>query len=268
MKHTQLLLALTLSLSFFNFAYAGNSSTDEIEKYRELLSDGNPAEFAEIRGEELWQTKAGPKNVSLAECDLGKGPGVLAGAYVGLPKYFEDTKKVMDLEQRLIFCRMTLQGLTEKQATNAHFASAGHPSDIEPLVAYIAGQSKGMKVAISTKHPLEQKAYELGKKLFFYRAGSHDFACATCHSTSDGRIRLQQLSNLLNKKDAQDTYATWPAYRVSQGEVRTMQHRLSDCMRQQRFPEPNYASDTITSLIMYLAKNADGSIYAGPGIKR
>ena len=34
------------------------STTDEIAKYRQLLADGNPAELWEMRGEELWRTKA------------------------------------------------------------------------------------------------------------------------------------------------------------------------------------------------------------------
>jgi sulfur-oxidizing protein SoxA len=82
------------------------------------------------------------------------------------------------------------------------------------------------------------------------------------------RIRLQELPNLTNPAQARAAYTTWPAYRVSQGEVRTMQHRLNDCFRQQRFPVPDYASDTITALTMYLAKNADGGVYAGPALKR
>ena len=77
------------------------STTDEIAKYRQLLADGNPAELWEMRGEELWRTKAGPKNVSLEQCDLGKGAGVVKGAYAELPRYFKDVNKVMDLEQRL-----------------------------------------------------------------------------------------------------------------------------------------------------------------------
>ena len=82
------------------------------------------------------------------------------------------------------------------------------------------------------------------------------------------RIRLQDLPNLLNKSNAQAAYGTWPAYRVSQGEVRTMQHRLNDCFRQQRFPEPLYGSDVITAVTMFLAKSADGGVYNGPALKR
>jgi sulfur-oxidizing protein SoxA len=35
---------------------------------------------------------------------------VLKGAFVELPRYFADTKKVQDLESRLLTCMETLQG--------------------------------------------------------------------------------------------------------------------------------------------------------------
>jgi sulfur-oxidizing protein SoxA len=249
-------------------AMAQTSATDEIAKYRQMLADGNPAELWEMRGEELWKAKAGPKKVSLEQCDLGKGAGIVKGAYVELPRFFKDTGKVMDLEQRLVYCRMTLQGLSHEEAVKTPFGSTAKQSTIEPLVAYITSESRGMKMAVSTAHPLEKRAYEAGKQMFFYRGGSHDFACATCHSADGQRIRLQELPNILNKANAQAAYTTWPAYRVSQGEVRTMQHRLNDCFRQQRFPEPVYASEAITAMTMFLAKNAEGGVYAGPALKR
>jgi sulfur-oxidizing protein SoxA len=241
---------------------------DEIAKYRQLLADGNPAELWEMRGEELWLQKAGPNHVSLEQCDLGKGPGILKGAYAGLPRYFKDTKKVMDLEQRLMHCRITLQGLTAEQARAQPFGEVGAASDIEPMVAYITAQSRGIKMNVPMSHPEEKRAYEIGKKLFFYRGGSHDFSCASCHSADQMRIRLQDLPNLTTKAGAQAAYTTWPAYRVSQGEVRTMQHRLNDCYRQQRFPEPVYASEAITAITMFLARSANGGVYQGPALKR
>lgn len=255
-------LALTLS------AARADSSQDEIAKYRQLLADGNPAELWEMRGEELWAAKAGPKGVSLQQCDLGKGPGVVKGAYAELPRYFKDADKVMDLEQRLIHCRMTLQGLSREQATANPFGSAGNPSDIDAIVAYITSQSRGDKMAAPLSHPAEKRAYELGKRFFYYRGGSHDFACATCHSGDNKRIRLQELPNITKPAEAQAAYGSWPAYRVSQGEVRTMQHRLYDCLRQQRFPEPVYGSDLITAITMFLAKSAEGGTYNAPALKR
>lgn len=267
MRRTSMMLAGAAGLAVGAFALAQDQS-DEIAKYREMLAGDNPAELWEMKGEELWKAKAGPKQVSLEACDLGKGPGVLKGAYAELPRYFKDTGKVMDLEQRLMYCRMTLQGLSEEQATAAHFGSTEKPSDIEPMVAYITSQSRGIKMNVPMNHPQEKRAYELGKQLFYYRGGSHDFACASCHSADKMRIRMQDLPNLTKTKDAQSAYTTWPAYRVSQGEVRTMQHRLADCFRQQRFPEPMYGSEAITALTMFLARNANGGVYNGPALKR
>jgi sulfur-oxidizing protein SoxA len=249
-------------------ALAQQSATDDIAKYRQLLADGNPAELWEMQGAELWAKKTGPKNVSLEQCDLGKGPGVLKGAYAALPRFFADAAKVMDLEQRLAYCRINLQGLTREEAHKTPFGSTAKRSDIEALVAFITAESRGVPMAVSLAHPKEREAYEVGKQIFFYRAGSHDFACATCHSGNGQRIRLQDLPNILDKAGAQAAYTSWPAYRVSQGEVRTMQHRLYDCFRQQRFPEPVYASDVITAVTMFLAKNAEGGVYAGPALKR
>lgn len=259
-----LVIVIPMTISVF----AGNSSVEDSDVFEELMEDGNPADFKEMDGEALWHKKIAPNNVSLEQCDLGKGPGIIEGAYVELPRYFSDVNKVMDLEQRLIYCRTTIQGLTREEAVKTPFSNPGQTSDIEALVTYIVAASKGMKMAVKLEHPMEKDAYELGKKLFFYRAGSHDFGCVTCHQSDNKRIRLQKLPNLLRKNDAQATYATWPAYRISQGEVRTMQHRIRSCLRQQRSPNPKYASDAITAIMMFLAKNAEDGVYNAPAIKR
>jgi sulfur-oxidizing protein SoxA len=245
------------------------STSDEIAKYREMLADANPADLWEARGEAIWKEKRGPNEVSLERCDLGLGPGVVKGAYVRLPRYFADVNKVQDVEQRLATCMTTQQGFTMAEATKQPFgAGEKKRSTMEALVSYIAGASRGMKIEPGATHPKEIEAYEVGKKIFFYHGGPYDFSCATCHSASNKRIRLQDLPNFTESADAQKTYAAWPAYRVSQGEVRTMQHRLNDCFRQQRFPEPVYGSEAITALTMYLAKQAAGGEFNAPGMKR
>ncbi|BDB25850.1 sulfur oxidation c-type cytochrome SoxA [Cupriavidus sp. P-10] len=267
-RRAALATAATAAVAGAAAVHAQGSTADEIAKYRQMLAEGNPAELWEAAGEELWKKPAGPKNVSLEQCDLGKGPGVTKGAYAELPRYFKDADKVMDLEQRLAWCRTTLQGLTREEATKNPFSASGKPSDIERLVAYLTGESRGVKMNVQLNHPEEKRTYALGQKMFFYRGGAYDFACATCHAVDGQRIRLQDLPNLLTDKGAQAAYTTWPAYRVSQGEVRSMQHRLYDCLRQQRFPEPAYGSDVITALTMFLAKNANGGTYDGPAMKR
>lgn len=262
-------LALSLTASCAAMAAEGAvTDSDRIAQYREMISDGNPADFDEMAGEELWKKAAGPKKVSLEKCNLGKGPGVVKGAYAELPRYFKDTDRVQDLESRLVTCMTTLQGIPEEEITAKPFNTDQKKTDITEIATYVVGQSKGIKMAVSTKHPKEREAYEIGKRIFNYRAGPYDFSCSTCHATDDTRIRMQDLPNLKEAKGAQAAYTTWPAYRVSQGLTRSFQWRLNDCFRQQRFPEPKFASEATIALTMYLAVNANGAEYAGPGLKR
>jgi sulfur-oxidizing protein SoxA len=249
-------------------AAAQSSTVDEINRYRELLQDGNPADLWEARGEGLWKEKRGPRKVSLERCDLGKGPGVVKGAYAELPKYFSDTGRVMDLETRLTHCMVSLQGFSEGEARSTPYGSGAKRSDIEALTAWITSESRGHTMKVALDHPREQEAYRLGEKILFYRGGPHDFSCATCHSEGGKRIRLQELPNLTDPKDAQRAYTTWPAYRVSQGELRTMQWRLNDCFRQQRFPELQFTSEVSIALTTYLARKADGGVFQAPTLKR
>jgi len=245
-----------------------SSALQEIEKYRAALGDDNPAELWEARGEGIWKEKRGPKNASLEKCDLGLGPGVVKGAYTVLPKYFEDSGKVEDLESRLVTCMENLQGLAPAEAKKDPFGGPGKKVPMDALVAYIVSQSRGMKMNVAATNPKEIEAYELGRRIFFYHGGPHDFACETCHGADGKRIRLQDLPNLTKTSDVQHTYSTWPAYRVSEGEVRTMQWRLKDCFRQQRFPELEYVSPASVALTMFLAKSANGVVLNAPAVKR
>ena len=249
-------------------AQQGSDADAQLREYREMLAEDNPADLTAARGEELWKTRRGPRNASLERCDLGLGAGVVKGAYAQLPRYFADTDKVMDLEQRLIYCMVNLQGMNAAEITRRPFGSPEHKSDFEALVAWIASESKGMKVNVSTANPKEMEAYLVGEQMFYRRAGPYDFACATCHSEQGKRIRLQDLPDLATPAGAGASWTTWPAYRVSQGEVRTMQHRLFDCYRQMRHPQAAYASDGLTALQMYLAKTANGAIMNAPAVKR
>ena len=76
---------------------AAATTADGIAEYRALLAEGNPAELWEAKGEGLWKQKRGPKGATLEACDLGKGPGVVKGAFVELPRHFADTGRVQDL---------------------------------------------------------------------------------------------------------------------------------------------------------------------------
>lgn len=248
---------------------AQQNAADEIARYRAMLQDGNPAELVAMRGEDLWKTKRGPKQVSLEQCDLGLGPGVVKGAYARLPRYFADADAVMDFEARLVHCMVTLQGFTLAEATRNPFSGAGQrQTDNEAITAWVVEQSRGAKIDVPNRHPKERAAFDRGKYLFYMRGGPYDFACSTCHGVDNQRIRLQDLPNFEDAKAAQRAFAQWPAYRVSQGALRTMQWRINDCFRQQRFPEPVFVSQTTIDLIHYLGVRASGGTMESPSIKR
>jgi sulfur-oxidizing protein SoxA len=243
------------------------SAADGIAEYRKLLADGNPAELFEAKGEDLWKKPRGPKNASLAQCDLGKGPGVVKGAFVELPRFFADTQRVQDLESRLLTCIETLQGLNAAEIAKTPFGR-GEQQNMEALVAYISAGSRGMKMNLPTGHVEEKRFYELGKRAFFFRGGPYDFSCASCHREAGKRIRLQDLPDLTKNPGDGIGFAAWPAYRVSSGELWGMQRRLNDCYRQQRFPYPGYGSDVTIALASYMGINAKGAESIAPSIKR
>lgn len=248
---------------------AAQSTSDEIAKYRAMLADGNPAELTEAQGEALWTTKRGPKQATLEACDLGKGPGVVAGAYAELPRYFKDAGKVMDAETRLVHCMVTLQGLERADIVRKPFSEQGErATDMEALAAYVSAASRGAAIKVPQQHAEEKAAYARGKQAFHYRAGPYDFSCASCHSKDNQRIRLQDLPNLQQAAASRGAFASWPAYRVSQGAVRTMQWRMADCFRQQRFPQLDYLSQASIDLITYLGVNAKGGAMVAPALKR
>jgi sulfur-oxidizing protein SoxA len=264
-KYAHFLCASLLSLSATS-AFAQTTS-DEIAKYREMIAEGNPSELYEMAGEELWRQPAGPKQVTLEKCDLGLGPGLVDGAFAQLPRYFKDTDRVQDLESRLMTCMQTLQGIAQDDVVNSAFGK-GLRKDIEAVVAYVVTHSKDMKINVPATHPKEKEMVALGKKMFFFQGGPMDFSCASCHSASNQRIRLQDLPDLTTQAGAAFGWASWPAYRVSSGEFWTMQRRLNDCFRQQRMPFPIYGSDVTIALSIFMANKGDGGIVQTPGLKR
>ena len=105
---------------------------------------------------------------------------------------------------------------------------------------------------------------EEGKKIWLEKANK----CVACHGEDGKRIRTQNLPNLSTPEGAIRAFQGWPGYRMTGGVMHTLQWRMNDCFRQQRFPEPNYVSPSITALLTYMGVNANGQMYKGPGIKR
>ena len=266
MRTTRILIAAVFA-SAAAAVWAQKSTADGIAEYRAMLADGNPAELFEAKGEDLWKQKRGPKNQTLEKCDLGKGPGIVRGVFVELPRYFSDTRRVQDMESRLLTCMETLQGFDAAEIAKTPFGQ-GEQDSVTALAAWLSAESRGMKFNLPQDHLQEKIMYEVGKRLFFARGGSHDFACASCHGADGKRIRLQDLPNLTMNPGAGNGFGAWPAYRVSNGQMWGMQLRLNDCFRQQRFPYPAFGSDATIALGVYMGVNSKGGESIAPALKR
>ena len=262
----QVLLGIVVG-SFALNAIAQKTSAEGIAEYRALLADGNPADLFEAKGEALWKQKRGPKNETLEKCDLGKGPGVIKGAFVELPRYFADTQRVQDMESRLLTCMESLQGFNAGEIAKTDFGK-GEQINVTALATWISAESRGMKFNLPQNHVAEKTMYEVGKRIFFARGGTHDFSCASCHGEDNKRIRLQDLPNLTKNPGAGNGFGAWPAYRVSNGQMWGMQLRLQDCYRQQRFPYPLFGSDATIALGVYLGVNGKDGETVAPALKR
>jgi sulfur-oxidizing protein SoxA len=267
MKHISLIAAAAMLVASSAVIAQQKSASDGIAEYRKMLEDGNPADLFVAKGEGLWKTPRGPKKVSLEQCDLGLGPGVVQGAWVQMPRHFADTGRVQDLESRLLTCMESLQGFNPVDIAQTGF-DKGEQATLAALSAWISEESKGRKMALPQAHAEERRFYELGKRAFFFRGGPMDFSCASCHGEDARRIRLQDLPNLTRNPGDGVGFAAWPAYRVSSGEMWSMQRRLNDCYRQQRFPYPGYASEVTIALGVYMGVNAKGAESIAPALKR
>lgn len=230
-----------------------------------MMMPDNPAWIVAEEGAALFKQARGPKNASLEQCDFGKGPGVLEGAYVELPRYFADAGKVMDIDTRLAYCMKTLQGFTDNDP--AIKQKHGSKSDNMKLQTYIASKSSGYPWNPPMAHPLEKAMRDAGEVMFYRRSATMDFSCATCHTQTGKRIRASVLQNIYEPLEWTRA-VSWPAYRVGADEVRSSQHRLFDCLWQMRYPNIKNGSDASIAFISFWTDAARGQPAVLPDMKR
>jgi sulfur-oxidizing protein SoxA len=230
-----------------------------------MIMPDDPALFTAEEGEALFKEKRGPNNVSLEGCDFGKGPGVVKGVYVEMPRYFADTDKVMTFESRLIHCMMTLQGFAKDDPPVKKRHGSG--SDVMKLTTYVGMQSNGLPWNPPLDHPQEKALRDAGEVLFYRRSGPMDFNCATCHGQQGKRIRASVLPYIGAPKEWSKA-VSWPATRVGQNNVRSTYHRLRGCLYQMRYPNLKQGSETATALISFWTDAARGQPAILPDTKR
>jgi sulfur-oxidizing protein SoxA len=202
------------------------------------------------RGVGAWREKAGRAGKSCGDCH-GDGTATMKGAAARFPRIDAESGKLLDLEGRINLCR------TGKQQAAA---LAPESPELLTLTAYVARQSRGVPVACSPD-PRMRPALERGRALYHERIGQLNVACTHCHDRSWGR-------RLYSETISQGQPTGWPAYRVSWESLGSLARRLRACFYGVRAQMPDYGSQDLLDLEVYLAWRADGLAMEAPGARR
>lgn len=210
----------------------------------------NPAFLWLERGADIWETVAGEAGKACVACH-GDATDGMAGVATRYPIYFEDWGKLMNMEQRINWCRET-----QMQAEPFPWES----EDLLGITAFVKHQSKGMPVNVSIDGPV-QPFWEKGKAFYEQRRGQLDLACTHCHVDHEGTlIRAEILS--------QGQSNGFPTYRLKWQTLGSLHRRFRGCNRNIRSEPYPYGADEYVNLELYVAWRGNGLPVESPSVRK
>ena len=209
----------------------------------------NPATFAVLDGQALWQEASGKKNISCASCH-GDATVSMKGVAASFPKLSPRGNSLLNLESQINQCR------TEHQAA-APFEPEGR--SLLALEAFVANQSKGMPIAVE-RHASNATHLDAGERLFNLRMGQLNLSCAQCHAERAG----QKLAGNLIPQAHPTAY---PIYRLEWQSVGSLERRLRNCLTGVRAEPYPFGSMELLDLELFLAWRARGMLVESPGVR-
>jgi len=160
-----------------------------------------------------------------------------------LPKYFPDTGRVEDLESRVYTCMQRVQGFKPEEIKR---------DEVRAITTFIASFSSKAKIQVVPKHPQEIAMYNLGRELWYTRAGPRDMSCAVCHERYAGqRVRLSPV-----RSPKEGLGNEWPAYRFEEDRLYTFEDRIDFCYESIGIPKPEFYSEVHIALTTYILAEA------------
>lgn len=203
----------------------------------------NPGLLWAARGEALWAEGCG-------RCH-GDAAASMRGIAVRYPRFDPRFGRVVDLEQRINACVVRTPGAKPL---------AWESQALLGLTTYIARQSAGMSFDVGVGGPAAA-TFARGRELYFQRQGQLNLACTQCHDHSWGRT-------LYAETVSQGQPADWPAYRLEWQALGSLQRRLRACYFGVRAAIPDFGSEDLVALELYLADRARGLATAPPGVRK
>jgi L-cysteine S-thiosulfotransferase len=209
----------------------------------------NPGMLWVQEGKELWAKAAGPLGKACATCHQDAAVS-MKGVAARYPAYDARASRVINLEQRINFCRAERQ-----QASPLAFES----EDLLALTTYVALQSRGVPLHVAIDGPA-RPFFEAGRSFFSTRRGQLNLACHQCHDEHwDGQLRRARIT--------QGHGNAYPEYRLEWQTMGSLQRRLRGCnigVRAEPYP---YGAQEYVNLELYLAWRAEGLPIESPGVR-
>lgn len=207
----------------------------------------NPATFWVLDGQILWQTPAGKKNNSCAQCH-GDAELSMKGVSASYPKLVNG--KLLNIEGRVNQCRIEHQ----QAQPFAH-----ESKEALSIAAYVGNQSKGMPITID-ESPAIDIHLRAGQKIFEQRMGQLNLSCAQCHAERSG---LKLAGNVIPQAHP----TGYPIYRLEWQTVGSLERRLRNCMSGVRAEPFAFDSQEIVDLELYLMWRARGMPLETPAVR-
>ena len=209
----------------------------------------NPANFAVLDGQALWQEATGNKNKACASCH-GDAKVSMKGVAASFPKLSRAGQPLLNLQGRINQCRTEHQGAVPLAPESKPLLS---------LSAFVATQSKGMPITVE-RSASNAEQLEAGERLFHQRLGQLNLSCAQCHAERSG----QKLAGNLIPQAHPTAY---PIYRLEWQSVGSLERRLRNCLTGVRAEPYAFGSKELLSLELFLAWRARGMPLESPGVR-
>ncbi len=209
----------------------------------------NPGWFAVEFGAELWQEKAGDRNLSCQSCH-GDASESMRGVAARYPQYDEHRTGLINLEGRI------------NEMRSRYMNAAEYPLESEQLLAitaYVTHQANGspMNVDITGK---AAPYWQQGRDLYTRRQGQLDLACSQCHDERAGLM-------LRGDRISQGHVNGFPVYRLIWRSMGSRHRMFRWCNWAVRAEPHELGSDEYLSLELYLAWRGRGLPIESPAVR-
>ncbi|MGB9577648.1 MAG: sulfur oxidation c-type cytochrome SoxA [Halothiobacillaceae bacterium] len=213
----------------------------------EAMNEFPPYDEAIAKGKAFY-SKPLANGKSLKDC-LGDAKGLRAK----YPFFDTEAGKVRNLEADLIQCAQAYGETTFDEKSK----------DLKNVSAYLASESRGMKVHVTVPNEQALAAFEDGKRRWFQKTGQLNLSCADCHQYHSGqRARSETLSAGIGKT------AHFPVWRLKDDGLVTLNDRLFGCVRDTRAKPYKRYGDEYRNMEYFLAYIDNGLEITGPAVRK